>query len=93
MKELIDLAGQSPCLRVAVADVAQKVVLETAREAVELGITEPRLIGDVTEILALCLETHWAVKPDWQVEAAPDGAAAIHAVRMGRDGAADIVKG
>jgi phosphate acetyltransferase len=91
LKDVIDLAGRSPRLRVAVADAAQKVVLETMREAVELGIAEPRLIGDVTEILALCHEINWEVKPDWLVESAPDGAAAIHAVRMVHEGAADIV--
>ena len=91
LKELIDLAGRGPRVRVAVADAAQKVVLETMREAVGLGIAEPRLIGDVTEILALCREIDWAVEPEWLIESAPDGAAAIQAVRMVRAGAADIV--
>lgn len=91
LRALIDRAGQGPRVRVAVADAAQKVVLETLREAFELGIAEPRLIGDVTEILALCREINWEIKPDWLVDSAPDGVAAIRAVRMVRDGAADIV--
>lgn len=91
LNALINLAGQSNRVRVAVADAAQKVVLQTMREAVELGFAEPRLIGDVTEILALCREIDWTVKPEWLVESAPDGAAAVQAVRMVRDGAADIV--
>lgn len=91
LKTLITLAGQSPRVRVAVADAAQKVVLRTMREAVELCIAEPRLIGDVTEILALCREIDWEVEPEWLVDSAPDGAAATRAVRMVRDRSADIV--
>ncbi len=91
LKELIDLAGQAPRLRVAVADAAQKVVLQTMRKAAELGIADPRLLGDVAKITAICREIGWEVKPDWLVESAPDGAAAVQAVRMVRDGAADIV--
>ena len=66
-------------------------MLETLREAVELGIAEPRLIGDGPEILALCRDMGWTVEPGWLVDSAPDDAAAIRAVAMVREGAADIV--
>jgi phosphate acetyltransferase len=90
-KALSELAGRGPCIRVAVANAAQKVVLETMREAFELGIVEPRLIGNGLEILALCHEMAWEVKPEWLVESPPDGAAATRAVGMVRNGAAEIV--
>ena len=91
LKEMIKVAGQGPRLRVAVADAAQKVLLQTMREAFELGIAEPRLIGDAAEISSLCREIDWVINPKWLVESAPHGAAAAQAVRMVRDGAADIV--
>jgi len=91
LKELIDRAGRGTRIRVAVADAAQKVVLQTMREAVALGIAEPLLIGERTEITALCREIDWAIKPEWLVDSGPDGAAALRAVQLVRDGAADIV--
>ena len=91
LQALIDTAAQGPLVRVAVADAAQKVVLQTLREFVEMGIVEPRLIGEKPEISAICREIGWAIKPDWLVPSAPDGAAAAAAVRMVREARADIV--
>ena len=91
LQALIERAGQRPRVTVAVADAAQKVVLQTMREAVELGIAEPRLIGEAPEISTICRKIEWDIKPEWLVDCAPDGAAAAQAVQMVRDGAADIV--
>ncbi len=88
---LIDRAAQGPRLRVAVADAAQSVVLETMREAAKLGIAEPRLIGEPAQIMGLCEQIGWEVRPAWIVASAPDGAAAAKAVQMVREGTAEIV--
>ena len=84
LQALIERAGQRPRVTVAVADAAQKVVLQTMREAVELGIAEPRLIGEAPEISTICRKIEWDIKPEWLVDCAPDGAAAAHGARRCR---------
>jgi phosphate acetyltransferase len=91
LKTLIDRAGQDRRVRVAVADAAQKVVLQTMREAVELGIAEPKLLGNSTEISTICREIDWEIEPGWLLDSAPDGPAAVQAVQLVRNGGADIV--
>ena len=46
LQQLVDQAQALEPIRVAVADAAQKVVIETLRDAHALGFVEPRLIGE-----------------------------------------------
>ncbi len=94
LKDLIDQAQKLEPIRVAVVDAAQGLVIETLREAHELGIVEPHLIGDAAAIEKTCLEFGWPVRESWLVPAPNDPAAAAKAVELVRDGRADaIMKG
>jgi len=88
---LVERARNADSVRVAVADAAQAVVLETLREAANLGIVIPRLIGEADKITALCKAAGWVPRPDWIVPSGPDAEAAAKAVRMVHDGQADVV--
>lgn len=94
LQRLIDQARALAPVRVAVADAAQAVVIETMKEAVALGFIEPRLIGAPDSITALCKDSGWKVKAEWIVPASTDPAAAAKAVELVRAGGADaIMKG
>lgn len=91
LQHLIDQARTFEPTRVAVADAAQAVLLETLREAHGLGFVEPRLVGDPEAILSLCRSVGWTVTKDWIVPAGTDAAAAAKAVELVRTGNADVV--
>jgi phosphotransacetylase len=76
---------------VAVADAAQDLVVETMREAHELGLIEARLIGEPDAIRQVARDTGWQIEDDWIVPAESDSAAAAKAVALVRDGQADAV--
>lgn len=92
--KLQDLIAQATALgpiRIAVADAAQRVVIETLREAYALGLAEPRLIGDPQAIDAICKEIGWTPDRRWIVPVATDLAAAALAVELARAGEVDAV--
>jgi phosphate acetyltransferase len=91
LQHLLDQARTFEPIRVAVADAAQAVVLETLREAHALGFVEPRLIGDAESIVELCRSLGWNVREDWIVPASTDPAMAARAVELVRLGKADVV--
>lgn len=91
LQALIDRAAALGPIRVAVADAAQAVVIETLREAQALGIAEPRLVGAPRAIAALCEAAGWTQAQDWIVPAASDPEAAARAVGLVRAGEADAV--
>jgi phosphotransacetylase len=91
LQGIVDRARDLAPVRVAVVDGAQPVVLETLRDAAAAGFVEPRLIGDPNETRQLCRALNWTPQPSWIVEAGSDGEAATTAVRMVRQGDADIV--
>lgn len=91
LQSLVDRARDLAPVRVAVADSAQTVVLETLRDAVAAGLIEPRLVGDPEETLKLCHALGWIPQPGWLVPAHTDPEAATIAVRMVRRGEADMV--
>jgi len=94
LKELIDRARAGKPIRVAVVNSAQRVVVETLREAHALGFVAPRLIGERDATLALCEAIGWRTEPDWIVPAPSPAAAARKAVELVRTGAADaLMKG
>ncbi len=91
LQHLIDQAAGLDPVRVAVVDAAQRVVIETLREAHALGFVEPRLIGDPEAIEALCDDFGWALEPDWIVPAKSDAEAAAMAVELIRTDRAEVV--
>lgn len=91
---LVDRARTLGPIRVAVVEAAQQVVIETVREACELGFVEPRLIGDAEAIAATCDALGWRPRPEWVVPANSATAAASMSVELVRGGAVDtIMKG
>jgi len=78
-------------MRVAVANAAQPIVIETLCEAAALGFVEPKLIGRPNDIEALCREAGWQPAADAIVPAEGEAAAAAAAVRLVRERAADAV--
>lgn len=91
LQHLVDQARTFKPIRVAVADAAQGVLLETLREAHALGFVEPRLVGEPDQIAALCQSIGWSVTKNWIVPAANDAAMAAKAVELVRTDEADVV--
>jgi phosphotransacetylase len=91
LQHLVDEAAGLDPVRVAVVDAAQRVVIETLREAHALGFVEPRLIGAPDAIAALCDEIGWTPNPDWIIPAKSDADAAATAVDLIRADRADVV--
>lgn len=91
LQTLLDRAAALGPIRVAVADAAQAVVIETLREAQALGIAEPCLVGAPQAIAQLCEEAGWVQARDRIVPAASDAEAAARAVGLVRAGEADAV--
>lgn len=94
LQHLVDQAKALPPIRVAVADAAQRVVIETLREAHALGFIEPRLVGEPDSITAICEDIGWKTATDWIVPASTDAIAAAKTVELVRTGETDaIMKG
>ena len=94
LQHLVDQAKKFEPTRVAVANAAQGVVIETLREAHALGFVEPRFIGEPEAITALCKSIGWNVTKDWIMAAKTDAAMAAKAVELVQTGEADaIMKG
>ena len=91
LQELVYQARALGPMRVAVADAAQGVVIETLREAHALGFVEPRLVGDPESISALCQDQGWTIADHWIVPADNDATAAARAVELVHSGEADAV--
>lgn len=91
LQQLIDQAKAPEPIRIAVADAAQKVVIETLREAHALGFIEPRLVGEPDSIAAICEDIGWKTATDWIVPASTDAIAAAKTVELVRTGEADAV--
>jgi phosphotransacetylase len=91
LQSVIDLAKTFPAVRVAVCNAAQKVVLETLRQALDLGIARPILIGDATAIRKLAASAGLKRDDYDLVDADGDVAVANIGVQMVRDGRADVL--
>lgn len=91
LQHLIDQAKALRPIRVAVADAAQGVVIETLRDAHALGFVEPRLVGEPESIAAICNDIGWKTATDWIVPASTDAIAAAKTVELVRTGEVDAV--
>ena len=89
--DLIERSRGLAPIRVAVVNAAQKVVLETLRDAGDLGLTEPTLIGDFCVIRDLAASVGLRVSADHVIEAKSDESAAAAAVKLVRDQKADVL--
>ncbi|PIL17996.1 hypothetical protein P775_22160 [Puniceibacterium antarcticum] len=78
-------------VRVAVADAAQKVVMETLRDAERTGLATPLLVGDPNAIRTIAADLGWTVAQDAIIAAADDAEAAARVVALVREGRADVV--
>ncbi|CAX23049.1 phosphate acetyltransferase [Methylorubrum extorquens DM4] len=93
-QDLIHQARSQPPLRVAVVNAAQRVVLETLREAAELGLVAPHLVGARRILSDLSADIGWPISAIPLTEAADDETAAAVGVRLVREGQADaLMKG
>jgi len=88
---LIARARAAGPVRVAVADAAQEVVLATMRRAMEAGLAVPHLVGSRAEIAPLAAAAGLALDDVCLHDSGPDAEAAARAVRLVRDGKADVV--
>lgn len=91
LEHLVDKAKGLGPVRVAVADASQGLVIETLREARDLGLIEPRLVGVPEAIRRVAEEAHWRVAEEWLVPVSSEAATAARAVALVGDGEADIV--
>ena len=65
LRELVDRAKTFGPIRVAVAAAAQDLIIETIREAQNLGLIEPRLLGEPNAIQRVATEASWELQDDW----------------------------
>lgn len=91
LDSLIARARAAGPVRVAVADAAQSVVLATMKRAAEDGLAIPHLIGPRAEIAPLAKEAGFALDAHCLHDTGPDAEAAREAVRLVREGEADVV--
>lgn len=78
-------------VRVAVADAAQTVVLETLRDAERAGLVTPLLVGDPNAIRTIAADLGWTVAEDAIIAVADDAEAAARVVALVHEGRADVV--
>lgn len=89
--DLVERARHYGSVRVAVADAAQEVVIETLRDAEALGLVEPRLVDDPNAIAEACRNGKGSIESDSITPAPTEADAAAKAVELVRTGAADPV--
>ena len=91
---LVDRNNGSSPIRVAVVNAAQKVVLETMREATALGLAEPVLIGESRTIRELAASVGLDVGLDRIIDAKTEASAAAAGVKLVHDQKVDaLMKG
>lgn len=91
LKALLDKAREAGPIRVAIADAAQEVILTTMRAAIDNGLAVPHLVGERAVIEPL-LDTVGLAWGDVCIhDSGPDADAAAMAVRLVREGHADVV--
>ncbi|EGB15327.1 Phosphate butyryltransferase [Pseudodesulfovibrio mercurii] len=87
----LDLGRSGDMPKVAIARSAEGFVLRAGIEAYERGVAEPILVGDMEETKRIADERGLDISPFRQVHAADDGAAVFEAVRLFREGEAQLI--
>jgi len=88
---IVERATRAAPARVAVVNAAQRIVIETVRDAARDGLIAPLLVGRPPEIDAICREVDWDPGANAIVPAGDEAHAAATAVRLVRERAADAV--
>jgi len=91
LQKLIDQAKGLPPIRVAVVNAVQRVLLDTLRDAADLGFVEPILIGETNAVRDLAISVGIDDAADRIIEAKSDATAAAAGVRLVRDGKVDVL--
>lgn len=91
LQKLIDQAKRLKPIRVAVVNAAQRVLLDTLRDAADLGFVEPILIGEPKAVRDLAASVGIKDATECVIEVKSDTAAATAGVRLVREGKADAV--
>jgi phosphotransacetylase len=91
LQELVDLARENPPTRVAVAAAAHKLVLESVRRAVDLGLIIPILVGRQEDIRQEASSIGWHLADEQIVATETNRAAATAAVDLVRSGTAQVL--
>lgn len=86
LQQIVEEARSLSPVRVAVVNAAQDVVIETLREAHELGFIEPHLIGETDAIRSIAKDIGWTRGADQILVAKNDTEAAAKAVELARTG-------
>lgn len=91
LASLVARARATGPVRIAVADAAQEVVLATMRRAIDEGLAEPHLVGPRADIEPLAAAAGLELDAACLHDSGADADAARVAVRLVRDGKADVV--
>jgi phosphotransacetylase len=91
LQEVVELAQQRPPTRVAVAAAAHKLVLESVRRAVTLGLIVPLLVGREEDIRQEAAAIGWELTDEHIVPTETNRASATAAVQLARAGEAQVV--
>jgi phosphate butyryltransferase len=91
LQDLVDLAQKRPPTKVAVAAAAHKLVLESVQRAVTLGLVVPLLVGRRDDICQQAEAIGWDLEDQYIVPTATNRDAAQEAVRLVRNGEAQVV--
>jgi phosphotransacetylase len=91
LHELVDLAGENPPTRVAVAAAAHKLVLQSVQRAVERGLIIPLLVGREEDIREQADGIGWQLEDEYIVPTSTNLAAADAAVDLIRQGEAQVL--
>ena len=90
---LLARAQALPAPKVALVNAGSVNPLQGIREATDLGLADPVLIGDTDKIRQTADQIGWDIRP-YRIEHAPHAEAAPRAAALARDGAVDsIMKG
>lgn len=91
LNTFIDIAKSKPKKKIAVAAAEDKPVLQAIKEAVELNIVEPILIGNQAIIEKIAQEIEFDLSSHHVIDISNPAKAAIEAVKQVRDGNAQIL--
>jgi phosphotransacetylase len=91
LQELVDLARENPPTRVAVAAAAHKLVLQSVRRAVDLGLVVPLFVGREEDIREQAEAIGWELTDERIVSTPTNKAAATAAVELVRQGEAQVL--
>lgn len=91
LEELVSMAQKHPPVRVAVAAAAHSLVLQSIRQAMEIGIVDPLLVGREVDIRREAEAIGWDLGGALLVPADTGSATAAAAVELVKRGRAEVL--